>query len=194
MKRIVSIVLIVMICLCMCACSSSDDTQTEVKETETEENDDITEEDESGDAMPEFVTTDLDGNEVTNEVFSKADLTVVNFWATYCGPCIDEMPELAKWQEVLPENVQIIGIVVDTKTEDSEEVTLAQQIVEKTGVKYQNLIATGEFDDMISELIGVPTTYFVDSEGRFYGDPVVGADVDGYKEVVENYLATAETP
>lgn len=194
MKRIVSIVLIVTICLCMCACSSSEDTQTEVKETETEENDDITEEDESGDAMPEFVTTDLDGNEVTNEVFSKADLTVVNFWATYCGPCIDEMLELAKWQEVLPENVQIIGIVVDTKTEDSEEVTLAQQIVEKTGVKYQNLIATGEFDDMISELIGVPTTYFVDSEGRFYDDPVVGADVDGYKEIVENYLATAETP
>ena len=44
-----------------------------------------------GEAMPEFATHDIMGNEVTNEVFKDAELTVVNVWGTFCGPCIEEM-------------------------------------------------------------------------------------------------------
>ena len=49
-------------------------------------------------------------------------------------------------------------------------------------------MAAGEFDDIIYELIGVPTTIFVDKEGNIVGDPIVGADVDGYKAFVEEYM------
>ena len=49
---------------------------------------------------------------VTNDIFSQADLTVVNFWGTFCNPCIDEMPELAKWNEEMPDNVQMLGVIV----------------------------------------------------------------------------------
>ena len=44
--------------------------------------------------MPAFTTKDLDGNEVTEEIFAKKDLTVVNIWGTFCTPCIGEMPAL----------------------------------------------------------------------------------------------------
>ena len=66
-----------------------------------------------------------------NDILSQADLTVVNFWGTFCNPCINEMPELAKWNEEMPDNVQMLGAIVDVETVDSDEYALAQQIVEK---------------------------------------------------------------
>jgi len=131
---------------------------------------------------------DLEGNTVTNDIFSKADLTVVNFWATYCSPCINEMPELSEWSEAMPDNVQIIGVVTDVPSEDSDQYALAQQIAEKTGVNFVNLVAAEGFSTVIREIVGVPTTFFVDRDGNFVGSPVVGADVAGYKSFVEGYL------
>lgn len=42
--------------------------------------------------IPAFTTVDMAGNTVTDELFTQADLTVLNIWGTYCGPCIGEMP------------------------------------------------------------------------------------------------------
>ena len=71
-------------------------------------------------------------NTVTNDIlFTGMNLTVVNSWGTFCNPCINEMPELAKWNEEMPDNVQMLGAIVDVETVDSDEYALAQQIVEK---------------------------------------------------------------
>ena len=188
MKRYMSVLMILALCLSMCACSSS----SEEKETDSEEKVASSSEDEAPNVMPEFSTVDLEGNEVTSDIFAQADLTVVNFWATYCSPCINELPDLEEWSESMPDNVQIIGIVVDVESEDSEEYSSAQQIVDATGVTYQNLVAAGEFDEMISEMIGVPTTYFVDREGNLVGNSIIGANVSGYKKYVEEYMNESE--
>ena len=48
-----------------------------------------------------FSSTDLNNHEITDEIFSAVDVTVVNVWATYCSPCIREMPDLADyWNRV----------------------------------------------------------------------------------------------
>ncbi|MFR9075298.1 MAG: TlpA family protein disulfide reductase [Dorea formicigenerans] len=139
-------------------------------------------------AVNVFSTTDLEGNTVTNDIFSQADLTVVNFWGTFCNPCIDEMPELAKWNEEMTDNVQMLGAIVDVETVDSDEYALAQQIVEKTGVTYENVIAPGAFDQFINKLAGVPTTVFIDKNGKVVGEAIVGAKVEEYKQQVADYL------
>ena len=64
----------------------------------------------------------------------------------------------------------------------------AQQIVEKTGVTYENDIAPGAFDQFINKLAGVPTTVFIDKNGKVVGEAVVGAKVEEYKQHVEDYL------
>ena len=64
----------------------------------------------------------------------------------------------------------------------------AQQIVEKTGVTYENVIAPGAFDQFINKLAGVPTTVFIDKNGTVVGEAVVGAKVEEYKQQVEDYL------
>lgn len=138
--------------------------------------------------FPEFSTTDLEGNAVDNSIFAEADITVVNFWGTYCPPCIREMPDLAKWSDEMPDNVQIIGIVVDADSTDSEEFSKAVELVNDAGIRYPNLLADQGMADIFNELIGVPTTYFIDSEGKILCEPVTGAYIDQYKSNVEELL------
>lgn len=187
MKKISLLYLLLMLCLCMCACSQKEEgekaTEESAPETSSSSEEDIL----------KFSSVDLEGNTVTEDIFSNADLTVVNFWATFCGPCINEMPELAEWSETMPDNVQIIGIISDVQSEDSDEYALAKEIADKTGVTYVNLAATKEFNGILQKIVGVPTTYFVDKSGKFVGGPIVGADVAGYKNFVEGYLDGLES-
>lgn len=190
MKKISALCLAGMLCLGLWACSSSEDSSSEGSSSSDSSGTTKQETSENGFPvnMPEFSTTDMDGNKVTNDIFADYDLTVVNFWATYCNPCIDELPELAEWKKELSDNVNLIGLLVDVDEKGSDQYKLAEKIIKETGADYQHLIATEEFDDMISNLVGVPTTFFVDSTGKIIGEPFAGADVDAYKQTVEDYL------
>ena len=141
-------------------------------------------------AFPAFTATDLDGNEVTESIFAEKDLTVLNIWGTFCGPCIGEMPELGEWAKEMPDNVQIVGLIIDINgEEDTEHRDLAVDITQQAGVDFTNLIANADFAPILKDVIGVPTTLFIDGDGNIVGDPIVGADVDGYKTFVEDYLS-----
>ena len=139
--------------------------------------------------MPSFTAKDLDGNIITEDIFREKDLTVVNIWGTFCPPCIAEMPELGEWADSMPDNVQMVGLIIDISgDEDAQHHDLAVTITEKAGVKYTNIIANADFNDVLKWVVGVPTTLFVDQEGAIVGSPIVGADVEGYKTFVEEYL------
>lgn len=140
-------------------------------------------------SFPAFTATDLDGNTVTESIFAEKDLTVLNIWGTFCGPCIGEMPELGEWAEEMPDNVQMLGLIIDISGEDdTEHRDLAVDITQKAGANFTNLIANADFSPILRDVVGVPTTLFIDGGGNIVGDPIVGADVDGYKAFVEDYL------
>ncbi|MDE7476835.1 MAG: TlpA family protein disulfide reductase [Lachnospiraceae bacterium] len=139
--------------------------------------------------MPSFTTKDLDGNMVTEDIFGEKDLTVVNIWGTFCPPCIAEMPDLGEWADAMPDNVQIVGLIVDISgDEDTQHHDLAVTITQKAGAEFMHLIANEDFNDILNQVVGVPTTLFVDKEGNLVGTPIVGANVDGYKTFAEDYL------
>lgn len=187
MKKIWLFYLLLILCFCICACSQKKEGEKTEQESAAEESAS------SEDDTLKFSAVDLEGNMVTENIFSDADITVVNFWATFCGPCINEMPELEEWSETMPDNVQIIGVISDVSSEDSDEYALAKEIADKTGVTYVNLAAEKEFDAILRKIVGVPTTYFVNRDGEFVGSPIVGADVAGYKSFVEGYLDGLES-
>lgn len=140
--------------------------------------------------VPAFTTKDLNGNTVTEEIFTEKDLTVVNIWGTFCPPCIEEMPALGEWAREMPDNVQIIGIVCDIEGEDdTEHKELALEILEKAEAEYTQLIPCEELQNILGKVIGVPTTFFVDKEGNMVGKWIVGADVSGYQKYVEEYFS-----
>ena len=137
-----------------------------------------------------FKTTDLAGNAVdSKELFAKNKVTMINIWGTYCGPCIEEMPELEQMsKEYADKGAGIVGLVVDVTESEDSKLADANGIVKDTGVTYQNLKAWDGFGDQLSAP-GTPTTYFVDSNGNLIGDPVVGANIMKYRQTLDELLA-----
>ena len=151
-------------------------------------------EEEAG-AVPEestgltFTAVDLDGNTITESIFEDKDLTVMNIWGTFCGPCVGEMPALGEWAKEMPDNVQLVGLVIDIAgEEDTEHIEMAKAILDNAGADFAQIIANQDFALILKDVIGVPTTIFIDKDGNVVGDPIVGADVEGYKKFVEEYL------
>ena len=69
---------------------------------------------EQSDLAIDFVGTDIEGNVVTSDIFSQSKLTMVNVWATYCNPCLSEMPGLGELaDEYDAEEFRIIVIISD---------------------------------------------------------------------------------
>ena len=122
--------------------------------------------------LTSFSTYDMQMQPVTEEIFSGYDLTMVNIWATWCGYCVQEMPELAKLKDMLPENVNLITICDDATTETE----LAYSILQQTGAtNFQTLMGTQEiYDQFLYQVYAFPTTYFLDSEGNPVGEPLMG--------------------
>ena len=138
---------------------------------------------------------DLDGNVVTETIFESYDLTMVNIWATWCGYCVYEMPELARLQNMLPENVNLISICDDA----ADEPELAASILNASGCSFQTLAASEEmYDQLLGGVYAFPTTYFLDSEGMPVGEPIIGViSLDGdaaelYAGVVQEVLDMLE--
>ena len=122
--------------------------------------------------LTSFSTYDMEAQPVDESIFSGYDLTMVNIWATWCGYCVQEMPELAKLKDMLPENVNLITICDDATTETE----LAYNILQQTGAtNFQTLMGTQEiYDQFLYQVYAFPTTYFLDSQGNPVGEPIVG--------------------
>ncbi len=141
----------------------------------------------------EFVTTDMEGNIVTQEIFANYDLTMVNVWATWCGYCIEEMPEFPALKEKLAEhNGNLVTICDDA----SVETELTLKILELVGANFTTLAATIDmYHGILSSVYAFPTTFFVDSEGNMVGDPIVGVPSlenagDAYYQIFMDRLAS----
>ena len=136
--------------------------------------------------LTDFTTTDMEGNTITQEIFADYDLTVVNLWATWCGYCIEEMPDLAELKTMLPENVNFITLCEDAHL----DMDLANEILQASGANFQTLINTQEiYDQFLSLVTGFPTTVFLDSEGVLVGRPIVG--VPSLENAAEAYYMYA---
>lgn len=145
----------------------------------------------AADRTVQFETTDLYGNSVSSgDIFSKNKVTMVNIWASWCGPCVRELPELeALNQEFLEKGGEVIGILYDGSDEAAAEDARAS--AENAGVTYTVVLPWDGLED-VYPVRAFPTTFFVDSEGKIIGDPVVGAMPDQYREQMEALLGEAE--
>ena len=142
-----------------------------------------------------FETTDLDGNPVKSEdIFSKNKITMVNIWGTFCGPCINEMPDLEVLNGRLADKgCAMIGIVCDViDSADTARMEAAKEIIADTGVTYVNLIPWEGMDEALAAAF-IPTTYFIDSSGCIVGEAAVGArGADEYEALLDEVLKTVE--
>lgn len=119
-----------------------------------------------------FTAQTLAGDEFTAADFSDADLTMINIWGTYCGPCLREMPELAQLAKTLPDNVRMITLCIDA----ADNADTAREILDDAGFDGVTLIdGDGDLEKLLQTLQYVPTTVFVDSKGRQVGEAAIGS-------------------
>ncbi len=139
-----------------------------------------------------FKSKTLDGKEIDSSILENSKLTMVNVWATYCGPCIEEMPELQElYEELKDDSINVIGIVSDTPDEDNEE--LAREIISKKGVKFNNIIPDEKINGILKDISGVPTTFFVDGDGNIIGEFIVGSNTkEEFKKKIEDIFKDVE--
>ena len=192
MKKIIKLLFMASIIAAMCFAFAACGDDTEDEDYGEDDYHYLVEDMEAGTDIGSFTSTDLDGNEVTEAIFADKDVTILNVWATFCGPCEEEMPDLGAWDKKLPDNVQIIGMVVDVPEGDAEMIDIAKEMCKDAGVSYQNIVYTDSVEKMLTDVEAVPTTFILDSEGKTICTPIIGADVEAYKKAVQEYLDQLE--
>lgn len=187
MKRISQLMAIILISILTIGCSNTTVIEEDniIEETTEETAEEVAEEVEPFGA---FTTVTITGEEVTADIFAEYDITMVNIWATWCSPCVNEMGELQELYEGLDENVNIISICYD----GGSETDLANTILNENGVEFIALIPDSEIEaNIISSLLYFPTTIFVDSDGNIVGSRLEGAPSSNVVETYNAYIEDA---
>lgn len=142
---------------------------------------------------------DVYGRHVDQSLIADQKLVMVNVWATYCNPCISEMQGLGILsRELKDQGVMILGILSDCTNADmtliDKNVETARLIAETTKADYTHLLPSRAiFRDVIAQVTAVPTTFFVDGQGRLVGQVYLGArDENAWREIIKSTLAELE--
>ena len=94
----------------------------------------------------------------------KGRWVVINFWATWCVPCIQEIPEIAEFARAYP-RVAVIGVAMD-----AENAAKVKQFAQKTGHDFPLVLADDKVEKQLGEPKALPTTRIYDPTGKVVYD------------------------
>jgi len=144
------------IALISSACSKKEEPQTQFQQTPTVES---TGSAEAGNPAPDFALQDVNGKDVSLADY-KGNVIMVNFWATWCGPCKREIPDFVELQKTYGgKGLKIVGIALDDPSE-------VNAFVKNERLNYDVLIGTDEVAMRYGNIRSIPTTFLVDREGK----------------------------
>jgi len=142
--------------------------------------------------LKNFKADTIAGDSFTQDNFTQKDVTVINFWSLECGPCVDELPSIAKFAKTLPDNVQLITVNLDGEEKATKSAVEAK--LKKAGFDGTTLVGgDGDLKTLVGKIQYTPTTILVDKDGNVLGDGIVGSPDDlakAYKDAVNSALKT----
>jgi thiol-disulfide isomerase/thioredoxin len=132
--------------------------------------------------VPSFDLTSFSGQKIDPAQW-RGKVVILNFWATWCGPCRYEIPELMALQKQFPKSLQVIGLSVD-------EAPPAQvkQFADRMGITYPVAIASDQLQDRFGGILALPTSFVLNREGRVVQKHVGLIPADYYATEI-SYLA-----
>ena len=109
---------------------------------------------------PSFVRMDLNGHKVDLRAY-RGKAVLLNFWATWCGPCLTEIPSFVIWQKQYGgRGLQVIGISMD------DDASPVRGIIQKYRLNYPVVMGDEKLGDLYGGVLGLPVTYLIDSHGK----------------------------
>ena len=113
-----------------------------------------------GHPAPGFSRQDLQNHAVDLNAY-RGKVVLLNFWATWCGPCLTEIPHFAEWQHQYgPNGLQVIGVSMD----DSDSPVRAANARRK--LDYPIVMGDERLGAAYGDVLGLPVTFLIDTEGR----------------------------
>lgn len=132
------------------------------------------------DMAPDFSLEDMEGNKITLSDY-QGKIVVLNFWATSCGYCVQEMPDLDKLNKKLLEEDEGIVFAVNL----GEELSKIKKFTEDRKLTLPVLM---DYDGSVSKtyrVSGIPVTYIIDKDGTLYGRILGATDYDTLMQGIE---------
>lgn len=188
MKSKLLILLLSLLFLVGCGAKDADDTTVTSETTATGET--ATETTEP--YILTFEATTIDGEALTSDVLTNSKLTMINVWATYCNPCLSEMPALGEIAASYDASeFQILGIVSDVSTEsDEKDIENAVSLIEETQANYPHLLLNESlYVNLVGGIDSVPTTFFVTQDGEVLGYVIGAREKESWVAIIEELLA-----
>ena len=143
---------------------------------------------------PEFSLTDLNGSKLQLSSY-QGKVVLLDFWATWCDPCRDEIPQFVELQKELgPRGLQIIGISMD------DEAQPAREFYTQYKMNYPVAMGDANIGNLYGGILGVPVAFMIGRDGRIYAKHVGATSAQTFADEAaallekRNGAATSTTP
>jgi thiol-disulfide isomerase/thioredoxin len=136
-----------------------------------------------GELAPDFTRTDF-GNKQLKLSDHRGKLVLLNFWATWCPPCREEMPLFSRWQsEHQDKGLQVIGVSLD------DDAALAKEFLAEYPVTYPVVMGDVKLAETFGGVLGLPLSYLIDAQGRVVARYQGEADLARMEAKIRELLA-----
>ena len=183
MKKYILLGLCIAFVLGISACQKSAPDSVSTEPISAENSDETTETSESP-MVPDFTLPANNGEDVSLSDYT-GKVVVLNFWASWCAYCKDEMPDFKKLGDEIKDSEEVVLLMLNQTDGQRETKQKADDYLSENGYDFLSLYDSGEVSYSIFGIVNYPTTVVIDGEGRL-SDYVIGiTDYDTVAEMIE---------
>jgi len=131
---------------------------------------------------PDFTLQDINGKTIKLSDY-RGKVVIINFWATWCPPCLAEIPDFVKFYNAYREKgVEIIGIAVNSTIDDTKK------IISEKKINYPVCMSDGKIENLYGGIRAVPTTFIIDKQGNIHKKNIGSLEESQLTEIMQGIL------